>query len=86
MSDHDDLKERFLDSLATATRALERGDAASATRECIDAANFAWACFRLSADAHSADYRRAWEEFVLTLRRLPPSVLRRAVEFLGPAP
>lgn len=81
-----DLKERFHSSLAAATRALDRGDAAVATRGCIDAANFAWACFRLSADVHSADYRMVWEEFVLTLRRLPPSVLRRAVEFLGPTP
>jgi hypothetical protein len=86
MTDHDQMKARCLDAIASATQALERGDAAAATRQCIDAANFAWACFRVTTDWRSDDYRRAWEEFVLTLRRLPPTVLRRAVEFLGPAP
>jgi len=86
MTDHDQMKGRCLDAIGSDTQALERGDAAAATRACVDAANLAWACFRSTADWRSPEYRRAWEEFVLTLRRLPPTVLRRAVEFLGPAP
>jgi hypothetical protein len=86
MNDYDNLKAHFLGALDRATRALDRGDEGTATTECIDAANIAWACLRCTTDWRSPEYRRSWEEFVLAVRRLPPPVLRRAVEFLGPAP
>jgi hypothetical protein len=89
---HDDSPEAAVrEYLAGAGRALERGDATSASVETICALAICLSIVRECIDSDPLRYRAAWERVATELAKLQPSLLRHAVRIIdargrGPTP
>ena len=83
MSDYEDgLEAAARNYLAGATRALDRGDAPSASTEIVQALQCTFAIVRSGTDLQSIGYRHAWERVANELAKLPPSLIRQAARIL----
>ncbi len=80
------MKDRLIaaarEYLAGAGRAIDRDDAASASRELVLALQNCIQIVRAASDADPERYREAWADVAQELARLPPSLLRKALRIL----
>ena len=76
--------------LAGALKALERGDATSASTEIVQALQYSFAIVHGLSDSDPLRYRQAWDAVANELSKLRPSLIRQAVRILdsrsGPPP
>lgn len=71
--------------IAGAGRALDRGNAASASRELVIALQHCFATVREASDADPDRYRQSWEDVAKELAKLPPSLVRQALRIIDGA-
>lgn len=71
--------------IAGASRALDRGDAVSASRELVLAFQYCFSIVREASEADPIRYRQSWEDVAKELAELPPSLVRQAMRIIDGA-
>lgn len=82
MSYDNDYKSHVREYLAGAERALERGDAVSASKEIVEALKHCFSGVRELGDSDPEGYAQGHERIAKELSKLPPSLIRRAVRMI----
>jgi hypothetical protein len=81
MSHDDSFEAAVREYLAGAQRALERGDATSASIEIVRALQYSFAIVRRHPYSDPR-YRESWESVADEMSKLPPSLLRQAMRIV----